>query len=167
MAKKPIVINETTGQSEKQQLAIGDLSDATTIGQNVVKLANPGAITFPRFNADNTVDALSVVDFRTAIGAPAAFSFTLNGTAAATYTLPATSATLARIDAANKFVGKDFSACMISDPLIVGWTSIAQLKKYNGAYIMGGGRNECLREVELLMNAFNIKYKRINQLIYG
>ena len=105
MAKKPIVINETTGQSEKQQLAIGDLSDATTIGQNVVKLANPGAITFPRFNADNTVDALSVVDFRTAIGAPAAFSFTLNGTAAATYTLPATSATLARIDAANTFVG--------------------------------------------------------------
>jgi hypothetical protein len=32
---------------------------------------------------------------------------------------------------------------------------------------MGGGRDECLREVELLMNAFNIKYKRIDSLVYG
>lgn len=53
------------------------------------------------------------------------------------------------------------------DPLSVEWTSVAQLKKFSGAYIMGGGRNECLREVELLMNAFNIKYKRIDSLVYG
>jgi len=32
---------------------------------------------------------------------------------------------------------------------------------------VGGGRMECLREVELLMNAFNIKYKRIDHLVYG
>jgi hypothetical protein len=50
--------------------------------------------------------------------------------------------------------------------IITNWTSVAQLKKFNGAYIMGGGKNECLREVELLMNAFNIKYKRINSLVY-
>jgi len=42
---------------------------ATTVGANVFTLANPGAITFPRFNADNTVSALSAADFRTAIGA--------------------------------------------------------------------------------------------------
>ena len=41
---------------------------ATTLGANVFTLANPGAITFPRFNADNTVSALSAADFRTAIG---------------------------------------------------------------------------------------------------
>lgn len=41
----------------------------TTIGSAVFTLANPGAITFPRFNADNTVTALSASDFRTAIGA--------------------------------------------------------------------------------------------------
>ena len=52
------------------------------------------------------------------------------------------------------------------DPLSVNWTNISQLKKFNGSYIIGGGRNECLREVELLMNAFNIKYKRIDNLIY-
>lgn len=53
------------------------------------------------------------------------------------------------------------------DPMYVNWTSVSQLKRYSGAYIMGGGRNECLREVELLMNAFNIKYKRIDTLVYG
>jgi hypothetical protein len=41
----------------------------TTIGQSVFTLANPSAITFPRFNADNTVSALTASDFRTAIGA--------------------------------------------------------------------------------------------------
>lgn len=55
---------------------------------------------------------------------------------------------------------------MDGDALGVQWTSVAQLKRFNGAYIVGGGRNECLREVELLMNAFNIKYKRIESLVY-
>jgi hypothetical protein len=55
----------------------------------------------------------------------------------------------------------------LGDPLIVGWASVALLKKFSGAYIVGGGRDQCLREVELLMNAFNAKYKRIDSLIYG
>ena len=55
---------------------------------------------------------------------------------------------------------------MEDDPLIVNWTSVAQLKRFSGAYIVGGGRNQCLREVELLMNAFNIRYKRIDSLVY-
>lgn len=41
---------------------------ATTIGGNLFTLTNPSAITFPRFNADNTVSSLSAADFRTAIG---------------------------------------------------------------------------------------------------
>jgi hypothetical protein len=49
----------------------------------------------------------------------------------------------------------------------INWTSVAQLKRFNGAYIVGGGRDQCLREVELLMSAFNIKYKRIDSLVYG
>lgn len=55
---------------------------------------------------------------------------------------------------------------MDDDNITVSWTSVKQLKQFSGAYIMGGGRNECLREVELLMNAFNIKYKRIDSLVY-
>jgi len=42
---------------------------ATTLGSNVFTISNPSAITFPRFNANNTVSALSAADFRTAIGA--------------------------------------------------------------------------------------------------
>jgi hypothetical protein len=42
---------------------------ATTVGSNLFTLVNPSAIRFPRFNADNTVSALSDSDFRTAIGA--------------------------------------------------------------------------------------------------
>lgn len=42
---------------------------ATTVGGNFFTLTNPSAITFPRINADNTVDALSASAFRTAIGA--------------------------------------------------------------------------------------------------
>jgi hypothetical protein len=41
----------------------------TTVGQNFFTLTNPGAITFPRMNADNTVSALDAATFRTAIGA--------------------------------------------------------------------------------------------------
>ena len=55
---------------------------------------------------------------------------------------------------------------MEDDSISVNWTSMAQLKRFNGAYIVGGARDECLREVELLMNAFNVKYKRIDSLVY-
>jgi hypothetical protein len=42
---------------------------ATTLGANLFTVTNPSAVTFPRFNADNTVSSLSAADFRTAIGA--------------------------------------------------------------------------------------------------
>jgi hypothetical protein len=42
---------------------------ATTVGSNLFTLTNPSAVTFPRFNADNTVSALDATSFRTAIGA--------------------------------------------------------------------------------------------------
>lgn len=52
------------------------------------------------------------------------------------------------------------------DSISVGWVSVAKLKEYSGCYIMGGGKNECLREIELLMNSFNIKYKRVSKFVY-
>lgn len=42
---------------------------ATTLGANIFTITDPSAITFPRFNADNSVSALNAADFRTAIGA--------------------------------------------------------------------------------------------------
>jgi len=42
---------------------------ATTLGGNLFTISNPSAVTFPRFNADNTVSSLNAADFRAAIGA--------------------------------------------------------------------------------------------------
>lgn len=53
-----------------------------------------------------------------------------------------------------------------TDPISIGWIPIDILKRYNHSYLIGGGREECLKEVELILNAFNIKYKRIDHLIY-
>jgi hypothetical protein len=52
----------------------------TTVGQSMFTLTNPSAITFPRFNADNSVTALSASNFRTAIGAGTVTSVTVSGT---------------------------------------------------------------------------------------
>jgi hypothetical protein len=51
---------------------------ATTLGANLFTVTNPGAVTFPRFNADNSVSSLGASDFRTAIGAGAG-DVTLDG----------------------------------------------------------------------------------------
>jgi hypothetical protein len=40
----------------------------TTIGQSMFTLTNPSAITYPQFNADNSVTTLSAASFRSAIG---------------------------------------------------------------------------------------------------
>jgi hypothetical protein len=87
----------------------------TTVGQNLFTLTNPGAITFPRFNADNTVSALSDSDFRTAIGAGTgngtvtsitAGTYLTGGTITSTGTL-AVDATSA--NTASKVVARDSS----------------------------------------------------------
>ena len=46
------------------------------------------------------------------------------------------------------------------------WIPVSLLKQLSPFYIVGGGRDECLREIELICNAFNIRYKRIDSLIY-
>jgi hypothetical protein len=55
--------NATTAPAARTSLG------ATTLGANVFTITNPSAITFPQFNADNTVSALDAASFRTAIGA--------------------------------------------------------------------------------------------------
>jgi hypothetical protein len=42
---------------------------ATTLGSNLFTITNPSALTYPQFNADNTVSALNAATFRAAIGA--------------------------------------------------------------------------------------------------
>jgi hypothetical protein len=59
------------------------------------------------------------------------------------------------------------TAGMADSSIEVEWTSVGQLKQFSGAYIMGGYREECLKEVQLLMNAFNIKYTQVQKFIFG
>lgn len=64
-------------------------------------------------------------------------------------------------------VGEDeWQDWMVDDPLITNWVGIDLLHQHRG-FICGGGRNECLREVTLMMNAFNLKYKLMSRFIYG
>lgn len=46
------------------------------------------------------------------------------------------------------------------------YTNISQLKEYGGGFICGGGKDECLREIQIIMNAFNIKYTALREFIY-
>ena len=39
---------------------------------------------------------------------------------------------------------------LVSDAISIGWIELNNLKRYSGCYIMGGARNECLKEVQLL-----------------
>jgi hypothetical protein len=62
--------NKWDGGSTGLVAATGRISlGATTLGSNLFTITNPSAITFPRYNADNTVSALDASTFRTAIGA--------------------------------------------------------------------------------------------------
>lgn len=44
--------------------------------------------------------------------------------------------------------------------------NIAELKHNSPCYLCGGGYDECLKEIRILLNTFNIKYKVINNLVY-
>lgn len=66
---------------------INTINDSTTVGQNLVKLTNPSAVTFVRVNADNTVSTLDATTFRTAIGAGTNASFSLAADTGTTETL--------------------------------------------------------------------------------
>ena len=52
------------------------------------------------------------------------------------------------------------------DPIYMPDIRLDELKRFSGSYMVGGGKNECLAEVKLLMNAFNIKYKLVKKFVY-
>lgn len=64
----PNAITSVNGSSGPNVSITASSLSATTIGNNLFTLTNPDAISFPRFNQNNTVSALSASDFRTAIG---------------------------------------------------------------------------------------------------
>lgn len=66
----PAPVTSVAGRTGAVTLTLTDIGGTTTIGRALAALANPGAVTFLRCNADNTVSALSANVFRVAIGVP-------------------------------------------------------------------------------------------------
>ena len=55
---------------------------------------------------------------------------------------------------------------LTEDTISVGWIAMDELKRMSPFYICGGGKEECLKEVLLMCNALNIKYKIISRFVY-
>ena len=68
--------------------------------------------------------------------------------------------------ALEEFIGNEFDEYMLDDHISINWISLKMLKQFSGSYITGGGQNECLKEVELIMQAFNIRSTRIRKFIF-
>lgn len=69
-AKEGTITAGTTSQYYRgdktfQTHNIASITDSTTVGQNLVKLTNPGAISYLRVNADNTISALTLAQLKT------------------------------------------------------------------------------------------------------
>ena len=52
------------------------------------------------------------------------------------------------------------------DPIVIPDIDLSLLKQFSNAYISGGGQHECLKEITIMMNAFNIKYTLVEDFIY-
>jgi hypothetical protein len=76
------VFNGTTGKLIQNSSFV-----PTTVGGNLINLANPSAITFPKINADNTVSTESNSTYRTSLGATTVGSnlFTLTNPSAVSF----------------------------------------------------------------------------------
>lgn len=69
-AKEGTITAGTTSQYYRgdktfQTHNIASITDSTTVGQNLVKLTNPSAISYLRVNADNTISALTLAQLKT------------------------------------------------------------------------------------------------------
>jgi hypothetical protein len=60
----------------------------------------------------------------------------------------------------------DWEDFMEDDMLNIPDIPLSILKSFSGAYLVGGGKDECLKEVEILMSAFNIRAKKVRDFIY-
>lgn len=60
----------------------------------------------------------------------------------------------------------DYDRKFDDDPIYLPDIPINTLKTWSGSYMLGGGRNECLKEMQILMSIFNIKYKLVRKFTF-
>ena len=70
----------------------------------------------------------------------------------------------------KKVYGEDWewgiSDIVNADTIYLPDISLSELKQLGGCYLSGGGKDECLSEFRFLLEAFNIRYKLVKNLIY-
>lgn len=120
---------------------------SSTLGDNLFIITNPSAVTFPRFNADNTVSALDAATFRTAIGAgtgggsvtSVSGTGTVNGitltgtvTSSGSLTLGGTLGGIANSQLTNSSIAINGSAISLGGTVSVGTVTSASVVSANG-----------------------------------
>jgi hypothetical protein len=60
----------------------------------------------------------------------------------------------------------DFCDEYIDDNIYLPDIPISELRMWNGSYLLGGGQDECLKDIQIYMNAFIIKYTLVDKFIY-
>ena len=55
---------------------------------------------------------------------------------------------------------------MEGDNIYIPDIAINELKSFTGCLMGGGGRDECFKEIQILMSVFNIKHKEVQDWIY-
>jgi hypothetical protein len=66
----------------------------------------------------------------------------------------------------EKIMGQDYDERCEGDPLIINWVDFDTLRRFGKGYLCGGGRNECLAEVRLMMDILAIPYRLLEKFIY-
>jgi hypothetical protein len=71
------------------------------------------------------------------------------------------------IESLQQLLGHEYQNFMEDDPIYLPQINIAQLKSgFNNCYLCGGGEHECLKEIQILLSVFNIKYTLVRDFIY-
>ena len=71
------------------------------------------------------------------------------------------------IENLKEFLGMNYEDWMQHDPMFLPDINISQLKvNFNNCYLCGGGQHECLKEIQILLSVFNIKYTLVRDFIY-
>lgn len=55
---------------------------------------------------------------------------------------------------------------IFDDPITINWMNFRSIGHYNNCLLCGGAKNECLREVTIMFDAYNIKYTLLERFIY-
>jgi len=67
------------------------------------------------------------------------------------------------VEGYHKGVDDEF---LLQDPIYLPHISLGMLKKWSGSYLIGGGRNECLKEIKILLDTFNVRYTIVKKFTF-